>query len=267
MLAVDAVGDLVIDSSSIARYFQIRVFICIHICLIADRCLTDIDLVEVKILDSLYLERNVVVPRACLPGALDGRAQCNRTQRFVIFKIAVIRIVGRDCYRLAVLHVAVVDPAFAHQDAVTLTGCICDNSGIVAALVNGGLVVGHIIGVRGLQDNVLIAVAVLVVPWQAFNNKLFKIAFCDLVGDVVGFFANCQNRLCCVIDSFPITRLVSRIRFSIQGHRTDIGIDLALTLLVEGKLNSLSWFHFPNLVDGVGDLILNAVDNFACPVR
>ena len=149
---------------------------------------------------------------------------------------------------------------------MTLTGCICDNSGIVAALVNGGLVVGHIIGVRGLQDNVLIAVAVLIVPRQALDDKLFKIVFCDLVDDVVGFFANCQNRLCCVIDSFPITRLVSRIRFSIQGHRTDIGIDLALTLLVEGKLNSLSWFHFPNLVDGVGDLILDAVDNFACSI-
>ena len=240
MLAVDAVGDLVIDSFSIVRSFQIRVFICIHICLIADRRLTDIDLVEVEIFHFpnylLPVQRNVVVPRACLPGAHAGRAQRDRAQRFVIFKIVVIRIVGRDCYRLAVLHVAVVNPAFAHQDAVTLTGCICDNSGIVAALVNGGLVVGHIIGVRGLQDNVLIAVAVLVVPWQTLNDKLFKIAFCDLVGDVVGFFANCQNRLCCVIDSFPITRLVSRIRFSIQGHRTDIGIDLALALLVEGKL-------------------------------
>ena len=164
MLAVDAVGDLVIDSSYIARYFQIRVFICIHICLIADRRLTDIDLVEVKILDSLYLERNVVVPRACLPGAHAGRAQRDRAQRFVIFKIAVIRIVGRDCYRLTVLHVAVVDPAFAHQDAVTLTGCICDNSGIVAALVNGGLVIGCKTFTWHFHDNVLIAVAVLIVP-------------------------------------------------------------------------------------------------------
>ena len=96
VLAVDAVGDLVIDSFSIARYFQIRVFICIHICLIADRRLTDIDLVEVEIFHFpnylLPVQRNVVVPRACLPGALDGRAQCNRTQRFVIFKIAAIGI-------------------------------------------------------------------------------------------------------------------------------------------------------------------------------